>query len=202
MKELFPLTRQILDALAAQVVVLDRDGTILAANKRWRLNRERSDCVGANYLELCFPECDQDKRAARVRQRLTRVLTGDLPRFSLACRLDGRAVKMRATRVSEDPVRVLVAHEDITSLLDTGLKLQAARAGLSEASRKRAATIGQAYEELGQRLAAIGLATHAIERTGHAPAAVNTIRIALDEARVELQMLRYLAEQEEPAGVT
>lgn len=41
-------------------------------------------------------------------------------------------------------------------------------------------------EEVGQRLAAIALAAHVLEREGANPEAIRTIRTALDEARLEL----------------
>jgi PAS domain-containing protein len=204
MEALYPLTREVLDALNAHVAVLDGDGVVIAVNNRWRrfgrLNGAISDGVGDNYLDISARAANMGDRAAmRVQRRLRRLLDGELDSFTLAYPCARRTFRLRATVVGRAPVRILVAHEDITSLLDARRKLHSATTGLTDVRNQHAAQVGEAYEELGQRLAAIALATHAIERAGNTSASVNIIRIAVDEAKQELRMLRYLAQGEDDA---
>jgi hypothetical protein len=206
MEALYPLTPEVLDALDAHVAVLDGQGVVIGVNSRWRrggcVNGVETKCVGDNYLDVCLGGSSLTERAARrVQRRLARLLQGQLESFVLAYRCAGRVFRLRATRVAEAPMRVLLAHEDITRMLEARRKLHDASRGLRRARNRHAVRIDQAYEQLGQRLAAIALATHAIERAGAATPAVNTIRIALDEARLELRRLRYEAETDSgPSG--
>ena len=55
-----------------------------------------------------------------------------------------------------------------------------------------------AYEELGQRLAAITLTAQAIKSAGVADASIETILLAVNEARRELGLLRDAAMIEPP----
>ncbi len=80
----------ILDALPAQIALLDREATVVCVNEAWRRFVPRSVLqsgnyfVGWNYLAVCeqaHGECAQEAKevAAGIRQ----VLSGDLPAFSL-----------------------------------------------------------------------------------------------------------------------
>ena len=199
MEAVYP--HEIIHALKAQVAVLDGEGAIIAVNSRWqrsdRLAGATGDCVGKNYLEICAAAVGQGERGAmRVLSRLHRLLDGELESFALAYGCAPRFYRLRATRVAVEPVRVLVAREDITTLLEKRRKLYAATIGLSNVRNQHATRIGEAYEELGQRLAAIALATHAIAQASQPSAPVTTIRMAVDEARQELRVLRQQAESD------
>jgi K+-sensing histidine kinase KdpD len=63
-------------------------------------------------------------------------------------------------------------------------------AALTGRAVTRRARFGEAHlvEELGQRLAAIGLAAHALRTDGANPKAIATIELALDEAWCELKL--------------
>jgi hypothetical protein len=212
MEALYPFTRDALDALQAHVAVLDEAGRVIEVNKRWRRfgkqNGASSDYVGFNYLEVCAPAAKAgDRRAQRVMKGLRSLLTGEADHFGLAYHCAERTFRLRARRVNEAPVRVFVAHEDITAILRARRERDHAHQGLAEAQREHAIRLDEAYEELGQRLAAITLATQVIERVGIATAAVATIRLAVDEARREVRLLRYEAsaandpaEQQQAAG--
>ena len=54
---------------------------------------------------------------------------------------------------------------------------------------------GRLVEELGQRLAAIGLAVRALKQTGASEKPLKTIGLALDEARHELKLPRSGADR-------
>ena len=190
-----------LNALKAHVAVLDGAGAVVAVNTRWRRFRPNGASprasVGDNYLDVCAEAAGQGNRdAVRVHRRLRRLLDGGLDGFGLVYPYNHRFFRLRATRIVAAPVRVLVSHEDITTHLAARRKLRIATAGLTDIRNRHASRIGEAYEELGQRLAAIALAAHAIERASQPSAAVTTIRIAVDEARRELRVLRYRAESE------
>ena len=166
MEVLHPLTREVLDALNAHVAVLDEVGTVIAVNSGWRRfsqqNGGTSDYVGANYFAVCDPDAKQGERAAlRVRDRLRRLIDGELSTFRLIYRCAARTFHLRATRVADSPARLLLAHEDITNVLEARRRSASIEgSGLADVCNEHATRVGQAYEELGQRLAAIALATH------------------------------------------
>ncbi len=84
------LQRAILDALPANIALLDANGVILAVNESWRrfgaANAAAGDdfYVGRNYLSICEGtdgECAGEARAAAAGIRS--VLRGEIPEFSL-----------------------------------------------------------------------------------------------------------------------
>lgn len=174
-----------IDVLSSHVALLDADGMIVAVNKAWRDfsagNGGRGDYVGDNYLEVCRQAAAEgSKSAARALAGLKHVLNGSRWDFGLAYECRGAIFRLRAVPImSDDGPRVLVSHEDITALVEARKAVRVARA-----SDARLA------EELGQRLAAIGLALHVLKREGANPQALRTIDLALGEARHELKLLR------------
>jgi len=115
-----------LDALEAHIAVLDEDGKIIAVNKAWRLffaenGGTAAACgVGANYIEVCESARGiQAGEAPAVAQGIQEVMTGQQQVFSLEypcySPTEERWFNLCATRfVGEGPVRVVVAHENIT----------------------------------------------------------------------------------------
>jgi PAS domain S-box-containing protein len=116
-----------LDALAANLCVLDGNGTILAVNRAWHDFSEANPpvparyCVGANYLEVCdSAQGENSAEAAPFAEGLRSVICGEREQFILEypChRPDGmeRWFMVRVTRFArEHPLRVVVAHENIT----------------------------------------------------------------------------------------
>ncbi|MGC3988121.1 MAG: PAS domain S-box protein [Chthoniobacteraceae bacterium] len=116
-----------IDALSAEICVLDEAGTILATNQAWRQFAEASlplakgGETGSNYLQACETvngsEADEVKACANG---IRRVLNGERSDFSTeyACHspVAKRWFLMRVTRFSgPGPVRVVVAHENITA---------------------------------------------------------------------------------------
>jgi hypothetical protein len=177
--------RPAVDVLSSHVALLDPDGVIVAVNKAWldfsASNGGRGDYVGVNYLEVCKRSAsDGSKGAARTFAGLTRVLAGSSRSYGLAYECSGSIFRLRAMAIASDDGRqVLVSHEDITAMVRARSVVRQAR--LAE---ERLA------EEVGQRLAAIGLAVHVLRREGANPKAVTTIELALDEARHELKLMR------------
>jgi diguanylate cyclase (GGDEF)-like protein/PAS domain S-box-containing protein len=118
--------RATVDALSANIAILDRSGTIVAVNRAWRDFADANPpvsgnvCEGANYLEVCAAakgEGEEDARAfaAGIRE----VLAGTREKFSLEypCHspFERRWFVGRVTCFSGNgTLRVVVAHEDIT----------------------------------------------------------------------------------------
>lgn len=75
--------RSVLDALAANVAVLDRDGTIIDVNEKWKQFARENDGnldavgVGANYLAACAPAEEAGSSAIpAVREEIRAVTEG------------------------------------------------------------------------------------------------------------------------------
>jgi diguanylate cyclase (GGDEF)-like protein/PAS domain S-box-containing protein len=118
--------RATVDALTAYIAILDEAGNVLAVNRAWR---EFGDAnppapsgfgVGANYLAVCESAagpCSQD--AQSVAAGIRAVLAGERDLFSheYACHspTEKRWFVARVSRFAgEGPVRVVVAHENVT----------------------------------------------------------------------------------------
>ena len=118
--------RSTLDALSAHIAILDEHGTIIEVNAAW--NRFASDNhfnggmsgVGDNYLAICTSATgDFTEEALAVADGLRALIAGQREEFQLEYPCHSPQAKlwfiMRATRFGSDgPVRVVVAHENIT----------------------------------------------------------------------------------------
>ena len=121
------LAQSTLDALRQHICVLDEKGTIITVNRAWRdfataNGGEAADLLtGANYLLVCQDATGaEEAQAHEVADALRAVLRGDAETFSLEYPCDSpeqrRWFHLRITRFEGDgPVRVVVAHEDITA---------------------------------------------------------------------------------------
>jgi PAS domain S-box-containing protein len=120
------LQRAILDALPANIALLDASGVILAVNESWRrfgaANAAAGDdfYVGRNYLAICEAtdgECAGEARAAAAGIRS--VLRGEIPEFSLEypCHspVEQRWYRLVATPLSPGAsVGAVVMHLNVT----------------------------------------------------------------------------------------
>lgn len=118
--------RSTLDALSAHVCVLDHTGTILAVNKAWREYLAKNSpeparaTEGENYLTVCDATTGEFvEQATTFARGIRAVLNGEQERFSCdyyCPSLDHPGwFRGHVTRfVSDGPVRIVVAHEDIT----------------------------------------------------------------------------------------
>jgi len=116
------------NALTAHVSILDENGAIMAVNDSWKEYGERNGgkvkptCVGVNYLDVCDRAAGkQSEEAGVVAQGIRDVIRGAKPEFSVQypCHAPGeqRWFTVRVTRMAGDgPVRVVVAHENITEV--------------------------------------------------------------------------------------
>jgi len=131
--------QSILDSVAAEIAVLDRDGIILAVNEPWRRfaaqNPGASGQVadyaepGANYLAVCKtrPCCAEDEDVAAVREGIQAVLNNRIPSFnreypchSPECQ---RWFNMTVTPLGKDGQGVVITHTDITERKENEAKV-------------------------------------------------------------------------------
>jgi len=115
-----------LDALGAHVAVLDEQGTILATNKAWRefaranTTDWKAVSEGVNYLTACeMAVASGDRDASEAIKGIREVASGARPAWfhEYPCHSPNaeRWFYCRVTRFpGEGPVRVVVAHENIT----------------------------------------------------------------------------------------
>jgi len=118
--------RSTLDALSAHIAVLDETGTIIAVNAAWRRFAEQhglggpAHSVGDNYLGVCdAAQGPGGEHARAVAAGIRRVVSGEESEFRLEYEAHGpdarRWFAVRVTRFpGPGPVRVVVAHEDVT----------------------------------------------------------------------------------------
>jgi PAS domain S-box-containing protein len=119
-------TRATLDALAANICVLDEHGVILMVNRGWRNFAEANPpvpnkiSVGANYIDICDAvQGDESLAALRFVEGIRAVKSGELESYDqeYACHsaAEQRWFHGRVTRFADCvPLRLVVTHENIT----------------------------------------------------------------------------------------
>ncbi len=138
------LARSVFDALSAHIAILDHNGVILATNRAWHNHSVLGgvspdyDYRGTNYLSTCDitrgPESDE---ACMVSSGIRAVIDKELDEFlhDYPCHRpdDQHWFYMRAIRIPDaDPVRIVVSHEEITSLKLTEQALRESQEDLNE----------------------------------------------------------------------
>lgn len=114
--------RSVLDALEANIAVLDQHGTILAVNASWerfgRANgmRDTGFGVGVNYYAVCRAAVDPLARAAAsgIRDVLHNRRSSFVLEYPCHSPDEERWFRLRATPLPEHPGFAVVAHEDIS----------------------------------------------------------------------------------------
>jgi PAS domain S-box-containing protein len=126
-REAAQFTRGIIDALSAQICVLDADARILAVNEAWRAfakagqMRPEDSLEGANYFDVCDNTFGANSEgAAEFSAALQALLRGETAEFSLEYPCpspsEARWLEVSASRFEIDGAAcVVVAHEDITA---------------------------------------------------------------------------------------
>lgn len=126
LRESLRFLQSTLDALAAYIAILDQQGGIIAVNSSWRRFSVAHRLVGStygigtNYLEVCAAAArDGVAGAEAIAAGIRDVMRGTREDASLEYpwpSMDGeRWFLVRITRFeSQGPVRVVVAHQDIT----------------------------------------------------------------------------------------
>jgi len=117
--------RSTLDALSSHIAILDEHGTIIEVNAAWNHFARANDFldshgVGDNYLKVCDSASGNFSREApAVADGIRAVIAGQCEEFQLEYPCHGPHEKrwflVRVTRFAGDgPVRIVVAHENIT----------------------------------------------------------------------------------------
>ncbi|MDQ2691723.1 MAG: PAS domain S-box protein, partial [Chloroflexota bacterium] len=118
-------TRETLDALTANIAILDQTGTIVAVNRSWRefaqangMSAQRVS-EGINYLTVCETATGPSAgEASEMAAGIRAVMQGEKQSFTLEypCHSpnEKRWFIARVTKFQEGPMRVVVAHEYIT----------------------------------------------------------------------------------------
>lgn len=131
--------RSTLDGLAAHIAILDETGTILAVNRSWRAFAKANPPIttnvfeGANYLGVCERAVGPaSEGAAEFSAAIRAVLKGERESFEMEypcpSPTEQRWFVARVTRFpGAGPVRVVVAHENITRMKQAELKLSEER---------------------------------------------------------------------------
>ncbi|MCB2214975.1 MAG: PAS domain-containing protein [Desulfobulbaceae bacterium] len=125
-----------LDSLTATIAIIDRHGTILFVNRSWRVfakqNGADPDRVseGCSYFSVCAASAAEGCDEARsFIEQTDLMLRGKILEFVLEypCHSpeEQRWFQVRVTRLTEDwDNRIVVAHEDITSIKQAHNELQ------------------------------------------------------------------------------
>ena len=128
--------RSTLDSLLEHVCVIDSTGVVLSVNRAWRAFSQAQGgsavrtLEGSNYLQACAGAHGEQAAGARVMaEGIQRVILGEQPTFTIeyACGSPSHAAWFvaRASRFAGDgPVRVVVAHEDITERKQAEKRIQ------------------------------------------------------------------------------
>ena len=137
-----------LDALSAHIAILDVTGVIIAVNAAWKSFAATNNFmgrlfgVGSNYLDVCESATgDCAEEAGTVVTGIRAVMANQQGEFHLEypCHSPGeqRWFMVRVTRfVGDGPVRIVVAHENITQRRQADEKLEKAHRQLLETSRQ------------------------------------------------------------------
>jgi PAS domain S-box-containing protein len=130
-----------LDALSAQVAILDKSGGIIGVNEAWRQFADQNGFrdsrygIGTNYIKVCDAASASNSRDAPViADGIRDVMQGRLNEFELEypfhSPVEQRWFVVRVSRFKwYDDVRVIVAHQNVT-------ELKRAQIELSESKRR------------------------------------------------------------------
>jgi DNA-binding CsgD family transcriptional regulator len=141
------LATTVLNSLSAHIAILDEDGVILETNQAWQRFATENDAgeddhsIGVNYVALCEAASGPGARDAHnVARGIRQVIEGHLDEFIYDYPCHSPSGKhwyyMRAIRTTGDnPLRVVVSHEDITALKLTEEALRRSREALNEQAR-------------------------------------------------------------------
>src|SRR4051794_30251932 len=198
------LLQSSLDALTAQIAILDGTGTIIATNAAWQTAAAltpalQAFAVGGKYLEMCergFPH--QREIAALLRQLIRDEISEFRHEFNSQI-AEGRWFQLRGTRFGVDAgLRLVVAREDITEVKTAEASLRQLTGkllGSEDETRRRIAR--ELHDSTAQNL--LGAALGIGQALRQSPRLKQTARAALEESRAlidqsqrEIRTVSYL----------
>lgn len=145
----------LLDALAAQIAVLDAKGRVVAVNERWKRfardnGGEGAGCyVGGDYVAACEKASREgDEAAGRVLSALRELLAGARGFFAVEypCHSPTEQrwfVAHLSSFTHEGEVFVVTAHEDVTSRVAVEQRLERANAELDAINHELQQALGR-----------------------------------------------------------
>lgn len=196
-----------LDALLAQVVVLDRAGTVIASNQAWRRFAVGHGFVAANdanpvnYFQLYDEPYVRRREARRIGNALAALLDGRRRsvRLVYALQVAGQMhwFHLSAARFNvENEAFVVVTSEDVTAVKEAHHTLGEASERLMELrDEERRRIAEELHDSTAQHLVAIGLnvmGLHTAKGPRPAKALLHEIEESLEEATRELRSFTYL----------
>jgi signal transduction histidine kinase len=196
-----------LDALLAQVVVLDCAGMVIASNQAWRRFAvghgflAANDAAPLNYFRLYDEPRVRRAEAKRIGNALTALLDGRRRSVRLVYALQAagqvRWLHLSAARFTVgNEVFVVVASEDVTAVKEAHHTLGEASERLMELrDEERRRIAEELHDSTAQHLVAIGLNVMGLRQSKSARAThtlLREIEDSLDEASRELRSFTYL----------
>ena len=185
------LLQSSLDALTAQIAILDRTGRIIAANAAWQQAadelQKKGECylVGANFIE----ECERARPHQRkIAAGLRRLISGEIFEFRLEYPSDfveGAWFQLRGTRFGAD-LRIVVANEDVSEVkASEGALRQLTRRLLRSQDDERRRIARELHDSTAQNL--LGAALGIGQAMRQVPRMKPTARAALEESRALIE---------------
>ncbi|MBT9546974.1 MAG: PAS domain S-box protein [Candidatus Sericytochromatia bacterium] len=150
----------ILGALSANICVLDKAGSIIAANEAWNCfsaeNKGENDYLGWNYLDLCKQvRGNEREQSLIVAAGIEQILSGEETVFSIEypCHSpeEQRWYELKANRIEGDiEGRVVIFHQNITAQKRSQEGLRRLNEHLEEEVQLRTQALNQSLKELRQ----------------------------------------------------
>jgi len=170
------LLQSTLDALSASIAILDETGVILGVNLGWKNFALKNNFggqslgVGLNYLELCESATGTNaEEGVPVATGIRAVMANQLVEFhrEYPCHSpeEQRWFRVRVTRFAgAGPVRLVVAHENITQRKQAEAAFEKANLELVEASRLAgmAEVATGVLHNVGNALNSVNVASHCL----------------------------------------